>query len=364
MQEQDIPTPAVMVDLPQASRNTRRLIEYLRGHGMKLRPHTKTHKSARLGALQMEWGAEGLAVAKLGEAEVMARVADDVLVGYPALDPARTTAAARLAHQVNLRVAVDSQYAADALAGAAWQAGSTIGILVDLDVGLHRTGVQGAEDALALAQHVAAADGLRLDGLFYYPGHVRCAVDEQQPMLAEVEQQLEETLALWARHGLEARIVSGGSTPTQFQSHHVPATTEIRAGTSLVFDRIYFLYGFCQREDIAARIVATVVSNAAPGKAVIDSGTKALSSDRLIGLSNEADFGIIEEYPDARIESLSEEHGEVDLTRSERVPKLGERIHIIPNHVCPTVNLQNHIYLRHEDGRIEKIPVDARGMLS
>ena len=273
MQEQDIPTPAVIFDVAQASRNTRRLVEYLRGHGMKLRPHTKTHKSARLGALQIEWGAEGLAVAKLGEAEVMARVTDDVLVGYPALDPARTAAAARLARQVNLRVAVDSRYAADALASAARQAGSTIGILVDLDVGLRRTGVQGPEDALALAQHVDATNGLRLNGLFYYPGHVRCGVDKQQPMLEDVEQQLEETLDLWARHGLEARIVSGGSTPTQFQSHHVPATTEVRAGTSLVFDRIYFLYGFCQREDIAARIVATVVSNAAPGKAVIDSGT-------------------------------------------------------------------------------------------
>jgi D-serine deaminase-like pyridoxal phosphate-dependent protein len=147
MQEQDIPTPAVIVDLAQASRNTRRLVQYLRGHGMKLRPHTKTHKSARLGALQIEWGAEGLAVAKLGEAEVMARVTDDVLVGYPALDPARTAAAAELARQVKLRVAVDSRYAADALAGAARQAGSTIGILVDLDVGLHRTGVQGADES-------------------------------------------------------------------------------------------------------------------------------------------------------------------------------------------------------------------------
>lgn len=364
MREEDIPTPAVIIDLPQASRNTKRLVEYLRGHGMKLRPHTKTHKSARLGALQIEWGAQGLAVAKLGEAEVMSRVTDDVLVAYPALDPARTGAAARLARRVNLRVAIDSDYAADVLAGAARQADSTIGILVDLDVGLGRTGVQGAAEALSLAEHVDATEGVRLDGLFYYPGHVRCAVEEQQPMMEDVEQQLRRTLDLWARSGMEAGIVSGGSTPTQFQSHHVPSTTEIRAGTSLVFDRIYFLYGFCQREDIAARIVATVVSNAAPGKVVIDSGTKALSSDRLIGLSNEADFGIIEEYPDASVQFLSEEHGEVDLTRSDRLPELGERIHIIPNHVCPTVNLQNHIYLRHEDDQIEEIPVDARGMLS
>ena len=150
MQEQDIPTPAVIFDVAQASRNTRRLVQYLRGHGMKLRPHTKTHKSARLGALQIEWGAAGLAVAKLGEAEVMARVTDDVVVGYPALDPARTAAAARLARQVNLRVAVDSRYAADALGGA--------------------------------------ANGLQLDGLFYYPGHVCCAVEEQQPMLEDVQQ--------------------------------------------------------------------------------------------------------------------------------------------------------------------------------
>ena len=331
---------------------------------MKLQPHTKTHKSARLGAMQMDWGATGLAVAKLGEAEVMARVTNDVLVAYPALDPARTEAAARLARTITLRVAIDSRDAADALSAAARQAGSTIGILVDLDVGLHRTGMQSAQDALALAQHVDATDGLRLDGLFYYPGHVRCAVDEQRPLLEAVQEQLKETINLWSAHGLEVPIVSGGSTPTQYQSHHVPATTKVRAGTSIFFDRIYFLYGFCEREEIAARIVATVVSNAAPGKAILDCGSKALSSDRLIGLSNEADFGIIEEYPDAIIGSLSEEHGEVDLSRSERVPKLGERVHIIPNHVCPTVNLQNQIHLRHDDGQIEQIPVDARGKLS
>src|SRR3954470_15954529 len=157
-----LPTPSIVIDAAVVRRNVERLADYARRHGLKLRPHTKTHKSVMLGRMQIEHGAVGLTVAKVGEAKVMTDAADDLLMAYPAVDPLRCGELAQLARGHTIRVGIDSRTAADALADAARSAGSTIGILVDLDVGLHRTGVQTPNDALALAQHISKQQGLRL----------------------------------------------------------------------------------------------------------------------------------------------------------------------------------------------------------
>ena len=162
----DLPTPAILIDGDVVRRNLQRMATYAREHGLRLRPHTKTHKSLMLARMQLEHGAAGLTVAKVGEAEVMAAVADDLLVAYPAVDRHRCAAFAALACGRTVRVAVDSAYAADALGAAAAEAGSVIGILVDLDVGLHRTGVQTPGETMVLARHVTRSPGLRLDGAF------------------------------------------------------------------------------------------------------------------------------------------------------------------------------------------------------
>ncbi len=355
-------TPALIIDGATVVRNLNRMADYADHHDLDLRPHTKTHKSLQLADLQLGAAAVGLTVAKVGEAEVMSEVCEDILVAYPAIDPARTTRLAHLAKHITLRVAVDSLEGAKRLATAANRAKTTIGILVDLDVGMGRTGLQTSGETLRLASHVDRSPGLRLDGLFCYPGHIQCSPAEQGPALEEVARKLTTTLELWAAHGLEARIVSGGSTPTALQSHLIPDLTEIRPGTYIYNDMNVVRGGFCGLEDCAATIVCTVVSTAVPGQVVIDAGTKTLTSDRC-GPAPDSGHGYIVEYPEAVITKLTEEHGQVDIRGCGRGPQLGERVTVIPNHVCPCINLQNAVWLRDEDGTLVELPIDARGLL-
>ena len=358
-----IPTPAIVIDAAIVERNLARMAAYTREHGLKLRPHTKTHKSAMLAGLQLDAGASGLTVAKAGEAQVMSRVRPDVdlLMAYPAVDARRCALLAELAmHGSTIRVAVDSTVAAGALADSARRCETTIGILVDLDVGLHRTGVQSPKAALELAQHIAGQRGLRLDGIMIYPGHIWAEPDDQVLALRAIDAVVCETIALWQKNGFAAPIISGGSTPTAFQSHHITHLTEIRPGTYIFNDMNCVSGGYCSLDDCAARIICTVVSDAVPGQVVIDAGSKTLTSDRRHD-SPEAGFGHMVEFPDAKIARLTEEHGQVDVRNCDRPPKLGQRVTIIPNHICPCINLQNHVYWHEPDQQPRPLPVDARG---
>jgi D-serine deaminase-like pyridoxal phosphate-dependent protein len=357
----DLPTPALVLDAAKVHRNLRRMADFVRGHNLKLRPHTKTHKSVKVARMQLgEGGAWGLTVAKVGEAAVMAEAADDLLMAYPAVDPRRCTVLAELAKRKTVRVGLDSATAAEALSAAASSAGSTIGILVDLDVGMHRTGVQSPHLAGALAMQVDKLPGLRLDGLMFYPGHIGSRVEQQGEPLAQVDALLGETSRLWAKHGLRMEIMSGGSTPTGYQSHLIKHVTEIRPGTYVYNDMNTVYGGFCSLDDCAARIVCTVVSDAVPGQIVIDAGTKTLTSDRN-GPAPESGHGYIVEYPDAKIVKLTEEHGQVAMSKSDRKPKVGEQVTVIPNHICPCVNLQDKVWWQEAGEQPTPMTVDARG---
>jgi len=356
------PTPALVIDLPIVKRNIDRLAEYGRKHSIAIRPHTKTHKSLRMAKLQLDAGASGLTVAKVGEAITMSAVCDDLFVAYPALDPWRREHLAKLARTHKVQVGFDSPEAADSIGAAASDADVTIGVLVDLDVGLHRTGVQTPADALALAQHVSKTPGLRLDGIMCYPGQVKHAIQEQPAIVAPVAELLQETLDLWKTNGFEAKVVSGGSTPSAYQSHLMPQVNEIRPGTYIFNDMSVVSCGYATLADCAARLRCTVISTAVPGKFVIDAGSKSLTQDRRTIDPDTAGFGHVVEYPLAKITRLSEEHGEVDATKCGKRPRIGEIVHIIPNHICPVVNLQTMVWLR--DGeKTEPMAVDARGQV-
>jgi D-serine deaminase-like pyridoxal phosphate-dependent protein len=359
MKLEDLCTPALVLDAAVVEKNVHRLANYVKSHGLGLRPHTKTHKSRKLSAMQLATGSIGLTVAKVGEAQTMLPLEADMLLAYPALDSHRAAWAAKLAKQTTLRVAIDSALAAERLSAAASAEGSTLGILVDLDVGMGRTGVATPELLWQLAEVVLRSPGLRLDGIFCYPGHVWGPADQQAQQLAPVSQKLAAAIDLFAKHGVQAGIVSGGSTPTAYQSHHVPQYTEIRPGTYVYNDMNTVAGNFCTLDDCAARMVCTVISNAVAGQVVLDSGTKVLTSDRCIP-NLELGHGLIVEYPAARITKLSEEHGQVDITNCDRVPKLGERVTVIPNHICPCINLASQVWW-HEAGEITPLPIDARG---
>jgi D-serine deaminase-like pyridoxal phosphate-dependent protein len=357
------PTPFLLVDEATVRRNIDRLAEYGQQNRIGIRPHTKTHKSLRIASLQLEAGAVGLTVAKPGEAEVMAREDYDLLVAYPMVDPGQAQRLAALARHATVRVAIDSDAALGVLGAAARAQRVTFGILVDIDVGLHRTGVATSDKALALAQRVDRAAGVRLDGLFFYPGQIWDPPDAQEEALEAVSSLVAATVDLWGQHGLDARCVSGGSTPTAFQSHLVTDLTEIRPGTYVFNDMNTVRGGYCSLDDCAARIVSTVVSDAVAGQVVVDAGSKTLTSD-LCRPAPESGHGLVIEYPEACIVRLSEEHAQVDVGACTRRPVLGERVTIVPNHICPCVNLQDSYWWKQTDGSFTSCPVDARGKVS
>lgn len=360
-QHYDLPTPSIVLDAEIVRRNLAAMRDYVTQHGLKLRPHTKTHKSVMLGRMQVEeGGASGLTVAKTGEAAVMAEASDDILMAYPAVDARRCAALAELAKGKTVRVGLDSATAAQALSAAARSASSTIGVLVDIDVGLHRTGVQSPRAAVELAARITRLPGLRLDGIMFYPGHIRGTPAEQVGSLREVEAIVGEALHLWRSQGLDASIVSGGSTPSAAQSHLIKGQTEIRPGTYIFNDMNCVHGGSATLDECAARIVCTVVSDAVPGQVVIDAGSKTLTSDRC-GPAPDSGFGHIMEFPRAKITKLTEEHGQVDVTRCADVPRVGEQVTVIPNHICPCINLQDRIYWQEAGAAPRPLPVDARG---
>ncbi len=360
--ESELSTPALVIDANVVSQNIERLASYARDKGLGIRPHTKTHKSRRIASLQLEAGAVGLTVAKASEGEVITAPGEDMLLAYPPIGAVRAERLAALAKDRIACAAIDSELALESTAEAARNAGVTVGLLVDIDVGMKRTGVATPALALALAQKIDQTAGVRLDGIMCYPGHIWEACDQQDSALAAVSAKLAETLELWKQSGLEAKIVSSGSTPTAYQSHLVPELTEIRPGTYVYNDMNTVRGGYCKLEDCAARIVCTVISNAVPGKVVVDAGSKTLTSDRCHP-AQDSGHGHLVEYPQARIASLSEEHGSIDMTASERLPSIGERVTIIPNHICPCVNLHDHAWWIEPNEAPQELPTDARGRL-
>ena len=325
--------------------------------------HTQRRTSCdSLARVQLESGAVGLAVAKVGEAEVISDAGQDVLLAYPPIGPSRAARFANLAHDRTMRAAVDSFLAVEEVAAAAGAAGTTVGLLVDIDVGLGRTGVQSPAAALTLAQAIDRAPHVRLDGIMVYPGHVWQAANNQEEPLRAIDELLAETLSLWSQHGLAAPIVSGGSTPTAYQSHLIRHLTEIRPGTYVFNDMNTVRGGYCSVGDCAAHVKATVISDAVPGQVVIDAGSKMLSSDHCVCDPN-AGYGRILEYDVAKITRLSEEHGQVDVHECPAKPAVGERVTIIPNHICPCLNLQNAVWWSEPNETPVQVVVDARGQL-
>jgi D-serine deaminase-like pyridoxal phosphate-dependent protein len=357
----ELDTPALVVDLDIMERNLRRVADYARSHGLRLRPHTKTHKSTRIGRRQLDEGAAGLTVAKVSEAEVMLGAQpSDLLVAFPIVGRPKLERLTDVARKTNVTVALDSEAAARDLSEAAHAAQVEIGVLVEVDVGLGRVGVAPAA-ALALARTILRLPGLRFEGITCYPGHVKSTDAEGLAALSAVGETLGGILRDFDAAGIAVKIVSGGSTPTLFHSHEVAGLTEIRPGTYVYNDLNTIRSGGCALEDCAASILATVVSTARPGQMIVDGGSKTFSSDR--PLAGDVTFGRVVEAPGARFHKMNEEHGFVDVTQAERAFAVGDRVHIIPNHICVAVNLHEQVYGLRGD-RVEEVwKVEGRGKL-
>jgi D-serine deaminase-like pyridoxal phosphate-dependent protein len=340
----ELDTPALVVDIDVMEGNLFRMAEYCRRHNLRLRPHTKTHKIPELARKQIDSGASGITVAKLDEAEVMIDAGlDDLLIAYPIVGPTKTARLARLAERAKITVSLDSAEAARGISAALAERGTNVGILVELDAGFGRCGVANEADALRLAQTVSSLPGLNFQGLMFFPGHFGVEPAERSILRAQVNELLDRCVEAFANADLPIAIVSGGSTPSRYESDLFHGVNEVRPGTYIFNDRNTVGVSAADLSECALSVLVTVVSTSVAGHAVIDGGSKTFSSDRYQAEHGRG-FGFIKEDPAAEIERFSEEHGHLNVSQSNRRYTVGERLMIIPNHVCSTVNMHDEIY--------------------
>ncbi|MCA0377159.1 MAG: alanine racemase [Gemmatimonadetes bacterium] len=356
---EQLETPVPIVDLDRLAHNLDRMAAYATLHGLRLRPHVKTHKATRIAAEQLRLGAVGLTCATLREAEVMAEVCNDLLVAYPPVGAARLERLARLPQHVRVAVAADDPAALDALAVAAKLGRRTFDVLVEVDLGMHRVGVATPERAVQIAEHAARSSVLRFAGVQFYPGHIREAVGEQDAALQQLGRDLAPYLDALTQAGHAPAVVSGGSTPAAWRMHEVPGVTEVRPGTYVYNDRTTALIGACDWDDCALTVLATVVSVSVKGQAVIDAGTKALGREPL--RADGDGYGALLEHPEVVVSRMSEEHGILDLSRTRWRPRLGEQVRIVPNHVCIVVHLFDEVFGVRGHAVETRWAVEARG---
>ena len=355
----ELETPALVVDLDQLERNLACAARYASDHELALFPHAKTHKTLEIARRQLHAGAAGVTVAKSEEAAVFAgELGTPLILHYPIVGPEKVEPVSVLAAAVPLTIAVDSLAAAEPLAAELRRRGLEAEALVELDVGLARTGVASAAEAAELGGAIESlGGGLAVAGISCYPGHLRHGVADPAAGMAAVAARLAEAIELFDRAGLRRARVSGGSTATLFESHRT-AMTELRPGNYALLDRAE-AQGEFGLGDCALRVQATVVSTSVPGRFVIDAGAKTLSeAGPPAGL---AGFGAIVGEDELELVALSEEHGHGVVPGGEVPLRVGDRVEVIPNHACTCVNLHDVLYGVRDGVVAKEMGVIARG---
>lgn len=347
-----IDTPAVLIDLDRAEANLRRAQDYADLHGLRLRPHVKTHKLPGLARAQMALGAVGITAQKLGEAEAMADGGlGDIFLPYNILGAAKLARLRALHQRVILSVTSDSDAVLDGYGATFTDAAHPLPVLIECDTGAARCGVQSPAQALALARRIADTPGLRFGGLMTYPPRDGEAATDRWLIAAR---------DLLSAAGLPPQVISTGGSPGLYRAAQVTAATEYRPGTYIYGDRMQVAWGLGTWEDCAMTVLATVVSRPTETRAILDAGSKALAAD-LCALPG---HGRLTAYPDAIIIGLSEEHAHVDLTACAARPQVGARVRVIPNHACVVTNLHDRVHLIRGDRVAEIAPVTSRGRLT
>jgi len=351
-------TPCLVIDLDRVEANIRRLQAELDSAGVALRPHFKTHKLVPVARLQLQAGAAGITTGTLGEAEVLADAGiDDVFVAYPVLAVGPKASRVRSLHErVRLAVGVDSADGARSLAAAVRETARPLDVLVELDAGIHRTGVRGPDEAVVVASAARAA-GLRVRGVFTHGGHSYAGPDAAPSAAADEVRVLTEAAEALAAAGIELETRSAGSTPTRIAAAR-PGVTEIRAGTYVLNDHQQVVLGSAASADVAAHVASTVVSRPAPDRAVLDAGAKSLTKDRAEYLTG---FGHGAAYPHAILDRVYDYHGRLVSTNGSPLPELGDIVMVQPNHVCPVVDLFDEAVITRDGRVVDRWRIDGRG---
>ena len=324
----ELETPVPVVDMDRMEANISRLQTYLDEHKIANRPHIKTHKIPAIAQLQMDAGAVGITCQKVSEAEVMADAGfTDIFIPYNIVGERKLGRLMALAARITVSVTADSAVVIRGLSDAAQQAGLTLTVLIECDMGGGRCGVQSPHEAAELARSIASLPNLHFGGLMTYPSN------------EHLDDFVRTTRSLLQDDGLQIERVSGGGTPTMWEVHTHPEVTEHRAGIYVYGDRLTLRSGAVSMDNCAIKVHTTVVSRPTAERGILDAGSKSLSSD----LHELDGYGYICEYPDAKIYALSEEHGHVDFSACALKPEIGERLTVIPNHCCTVTSLFDEV---------------------
>jgi D-serine deaminase-like pyridoxal phosphate-dependent protein len=348
----DLPTPALCVDLDAMERNIGRVAALCRAAGVSWRPHAKGHRSAAVARRQVAAGAIGVTAAKLGEAEVMAAGGiTDVLLANYVVGPGPIARAVAVSREIDLCVAIDHADQARPLGAALAAAGSSVRVVVEVDIGMGRAGVAPGEAAVPLAREVAAIPGLRLAGVMGWEGHLVAVADprEKEERIRGAVGSLVATAQALEAAGLPCPIVSCGGTGTFLHTTQVAGVTEVQAGGAVMMDCFYREACGVEELEDALTLLTTVVSRPTPDRAIVDAGRKTHSIDirppRVVGRA------------DLRVVALSAEHGTIEVAPGGPPLAIGDRLQLVPGYADLTVFLHEELYGFRGEELVEVIPV-------
>ncbi len=360
----DLDTPALVIDLDVLARNVTEMAEVAREAGVRLRPHTKTHKCPEIARMQLDAGASGVTVAKLGEAEVMVDAGiDDLLLAYPIWGIPKLERLERLLDRARLRVSLDSVEVAEGVGRVGRALGRDVDVLVEVDTGLHRLGRPPGTPTVELVEEITRVPGVRVLGLLTHAGHAyRSSSAEQLHAIAEREgRDLVTTAERCTERGIELQEISVGSTPTARVVACVEGVTEIRPGTYVFNDVQQIRLGVAREATCAARVLATVVSRPDAERFVLDAGSKAFTSDGDDGPPFPG-RGVVAGRPELRLDFMNEEHA-VGHIEGEGDLRIGDRLEVIPLHVCSTVNMFDVAFGVRDDVVERELAIAGRGRM-
>jgi D-serine deaminase-like pyridoxal phosphate-dependent protein len=356
----ELDTPALLVDLDALEANLAEMAAVAKQAGVKLRPHTKTHKCPEIARMQVEAGAAGITCAKLGEAEVMADAGlDDLLIAYPLLGPRKLRRLRDLLERARVRVSLDSVEVAEGLGRVGLQAGQDLQVLVEVDTGLHRLGRAPGRPTADLVTQIARVPGIQVAGLLTHAGHAyRARSEAELHELSEREAlDLVETAALCEADGIVLDEISVGSTPTARFGAFVAGVTEIRPGTYALNDTTMMRLGVATEATAAARVLVTVIARPTEERFVVDAGSKCFTNDNK---GAAPDWLVVTGRPQLQIDFLSEEHGVGHRSGGDDV-RIGDQLQVIPSHACATVNMFDTAY-GVRGGKVEReLQITGRG---
>lgn len=360
----ELDTPSLLLNLNQVEKNIDDIFTFAKNAGVSVRPHMKTHKSIEIAKRQLNAGAVGITVAKVGEAEVFIRKGiTDVLIAYPLIAKQKLERVKQLMDRATITVAVDSKEQAMIL-NEFFSEENRLNVWIKVNSGLNRIGVEPNEEVVTLAKYIKSLQHLNLTGLFTHAGqsYAATSLEEIKQIGIDEANAIVTSADLCEQAGIYIKHRSVGSTPTFKYAGVVDGITEIRPGNAVFYDMVQVGLGVAKIEQCALKVLTRVVSTKS-NRIVIDAGSKTLALDQgAHGNESIKGHGYVEQYPELTIERLSEEHGVIPLNKESDI-KLNEQLTIIPNHACTVANLFDYYVVHHNGKIIDKWKIDARGKI-